>query len=115
MNMKKLLCVALMTFGVMNTAMAEDPAAPVEIQFGREVDPYSGTQYAVVYITATDDSVVLQGIRSNRSNCRESIGNPLPPVPIAYGSMVKYKYTKCQDIIETEIYTNAGMWKFNRK
>ena len=113
MNIKKLLCVALMAFGLMNSTvvLAEQPPSPIKVQFGWDEDKMSGMKYGVVYITAIDDNVVLKGITVNRSNCRESLGNRQMPVKLPFGQGIPYKYMKCE-ILEAEILTNTGTWTF---
>lgn len=114
MNIKKLLSMALLAFGLINTTIvkAEELESPVRVQFGWQEDKMSGTHYAVVYITATSDNVILTGIRANRSSCMESIGNTRVPVAIPFGQSVVYKYMKCKEIIEADITTNTGTWTF---
>ncbi|ASU03591.1 hypothetical protein RISINGSUN_79 [Erwinia phage vB_EamM_RisingSun] len=114
MTIRKWLSVALIAFMTMFciNASAEQNTAPVDVRFGHQTDPISGMQYTVAYVTAVSDDVVLTGIRVNRGNCRESVGNPAVPVSIYFGQTVKYLYMKCNRIIEAELRTNHGDWVF---
>lgn len=114
MKVRKLFYGALVAFlslfcsvGLVN---AQEP--PVKVQFGHTRDPMSGTRYSVAFITALQDNLTLTGLRVNRGNCRESIGNPSVPLPIPFGQTVKYLYLKCNSVIEAEVFTNQGNWTF---
>ena len=115
MNVRKWLSVVFTVLLVLfsTTASAQPTQSPVEVQFGHQSDPMSGMRYTVAYITAVGENVTLTGLRVNRGNCRESIGNPAVPLPIAFGQTVKYLYMKCERLIEAEVYTNQGNWVFN--
>ncbi|MCI7022916.1 MAG: hypothetical protein SPI08_07405 [Campylobacter sp.] len=107
--MKKIIAVFML--GMIACAFGADD---LRVSVRYEKLKLTGAQpYPVVKIVATTDSITIKNIKGNKGNC--VVHWVQLPAKLSYGKSIETSFTSasCPNLLEIEIDTDKGSYKFN--
>ena len=116
MNIKYGLIPALL---LLPASVMAAPTPPIKVETSNQVHP-AGTRYVTVVVTSLDDSIKVENIDVNRSNCRidnkkfmSSVNKEtILPATLHYGQSVKVNFYNNCVASEVIVTTDKGGWRY---